>query len=363
MNIKSLLFGSAAALVAVSGARAADAVVVAEPEPAEYVKICDVYGAGYYYIPGTETCLSIRGLVRYQITFDGRDDDMGFGGWRKNILARLNITAKEETEYGTLTGYMRLEGTTNGSYSSNGSYGSSDTKGGFGIVYATITLGGLSMGLYDTSYDFGLDTSNLGGAEFDSYGGDSVHYISYTFDAANGISATIALEEETYNTDYIPNVVGKINVEQGWGGITAAIAYDDDDDDWAGAVDDEFYLKGVARININPQFELALMGIYESGLGTGFYSTGYEWSVGAYGSFKASDKATIGFGGQYFGDAHTGGTMLAGSDAYRVGGDVKYLITQNFSTKLQVYYEDRDDGIVGNDEDHFAGWLRFERSF
>ncbi|RUY50657.1 porin, partial [Mesorhizobium sp. M7A.F.Ca.CA.001.06.1.1] len=53
MNIKSLLLGSAAALIAVSGARAADAVVVAEPEPAEYVKICDVYGAGYFYIPGT----------------------------------------------------------------------------------------------------------------------------------------------------------------------------------------------------------------------------------------------------------------------------------------------------------------------
>ncbi|TKB42747.1 MAG: hypothetical protein E5W81_26155, partial [Mesorhizobium sp.] len=35
MNIKSLLLGSAAAFVAVSGARAADAVVVAEQEPAE----------------------------------------------------------------------------------------------------------------------------------------------------------------------------------------------------------------------------------------------------------------------------------------------------------------------------------------
>src|SRR5580765_4092832 len=77
MNIKSLLLGSAAALIAVSGARAADAVVVAEPEPAEYVKICDVYGSGYFYIPGTETCLRIGGYVRYDIgvgdvgSFDG----------------------------------------------------------------------------------------------------------------------------------------------------------------------------------------------------------------------------------------------------------------------------------------------------
>ena len=52
MNIKSLLLGSAAALVAVSGARAADAVVVAEPEPVEYVRVCDVYGTSFYYIPG-----------------------------------------------------------------------------------------------------------------------------------------------------------------------------------------------------------------------------------------------------------------------------------------------------------------------
>ncbi|TIT48524.1 MAG: porin, partial [Mesorhizobium sp.] len=79
MNIKSLLLGSAAALVAVSGARAADAVVVAEPEPAEYVRICDVYGAGYFYIPGTETCLRIGGYVRYDIgvgdvgSFDGTE--------------------------------------------------------------------------------------------------------------------------------------------------------------------------------------------------------------------------------------------------------------------------------------------------
>ena len=72
MNIKSLLLGSAAALVAATGARAADAVVVAEPEPVEYVRVCDVYGAGFYYIPGTETCLKISGYLRYDI---GAGDD------------------------------------------------------------------------------------------------------------------------------------------------------------------------------------------------------------------------------------------------------------------------------------------------
>ena len=63
MKIKSLLLGSAAALVAATGAQAADAIVV-EPEPVEYVRICDAYGSGFFYIPGTETCIAFSGFVR-----------------------------------------------------------------------------------------------------------------------------------------------------------------------------------------------------------------------------------------------------------------------------------------------------------
>ncbi|RIV16447.1 porin, partial [Klebsiella pneumoniae] len=54
MNIKGLLIGSAAALTTISGAQAADAIVAAEPEPLEYVRVCDAFGEGFFYIPGTE---------------------------------------------------------------------------------------------------------------------------------------------------------------------------------------------------------------------------------------------------------------------------------------------------------------------
>ena len=116
MNIKSLLLGSAAALIAVSGARAADAVVVAEPEPAEYVKICDVYGSGYFYIPGTETCLRIGGYVRYDIgvgdvgsfdgarSFDHKDGDEQ-DTFYKNARFTLKTWTGQETELGTLKTY------------------------------------------------------------------------------------------------------------------------------------------------------------------------------------------------------------------------------------------------------------------
>src|SRR5262245_60118988 len=106
MNIKSLLLGSAAALVAVSGARAADAVVIAEPEPMEYVRVCDVYGAGFDYIPGTETCLKIGGMVRYEI---GADEFGNDEGWNKDVLARLRLDARSETEYGTFRRFIEIE--------------------------------------------------------------------------------------------------------------------------------------------------------------------------------------------------------------------------------------------------------------
>ncbi len=60
--VKSLLLGTAAGLVAMTGAQAADLPVKAKP--VQYVKICSLYGAGFYYIPGTDTCIKIGGFVR-----------------------------------------------------------------------------------------------------------------------------------------------------------------------------------------------------------------------------------------------------------------------------------------------------------
>ena len=56
--VKSLLLGSATALVAVSGASAAD-LGVKKPAAVEYVKVCNTYGAGFFFIPGSNTCLKV----------------------------------------------------------------------------------------------------------------------------------------------------------------------------------------------------------------------------------------------------------------------------------------------------------------
>src|SRR5262245_12919820 len=123
MNIKGLLLGSAAALVAVSGARAADAVVVAEPEPMEYVRVCDTYGVGFYYIPGTETCLKVSGYVRYDIGigFKGIEDVIDKQDFLENYdysndndtyykraRFQLRLDSRTETELGTLRTYAAV---------------------------------------------------------------------------------------------------------------------------------------------------------------------------------------------------------------------------------------------------------------
>ena len=67
--VKSLVLGSAAALVAMGGAQAADLPVKAKA--VEYVRICSLYGAGFWYIPGTDTCIKIGGYLRVDTTFNG----------------------------------------------------------------------------------------------------------------------------------------------------------------------------------------------------------------------------------------------------------------------------------------------------
>ena len=38
-------------------------------KPVQYVKICSLYGAGFYYMPGTDTCIKVGGFVRAEVNF------------------------------------------------------------------------------------------------------------------------------------------------------------------------------------------------------------------------------------------------------------------------------------------------------
>src|SRR6516164_7031104 len=66
--VRSLLLGTAAGLVAVAGAQAADMPVKAA---VQYVKICNLYGDGFYYLPGTTICVKVGGYVRAEYGYLG----------------------------------------------------------------------------------------------------------------------------------------------------------------------------------------------------------------------------------------------------------------------------------------------------
>jgi hypothetical protein len=73
---KSLLLGSAAALVATAGASAAD-LPSKKAAPVQFVQVCSAYGAGFFTIPGTDTCIKVGGRVRADFAMSGQKDVYG----------------------------------------------------------------------------------------------------------------------------------------------------------------------------------------------------------------------------------------------------------------------------------------------
>src|ERR1051325_2017815 len=110
--VKSLLLGSAAGLLAMSGAQAADLPVKAKA--VEYVRICSLYGAGFWYIPGTDTCMKIGGYLRVETTFNGSiydkpalSGDLGQKNRFRDYFASrsrmaLTVDTRTATEYGVV---------------------------------------------------------------------------------------------------------------------------------------------------------------------------------------------------------------------------------------------------------------------
>jgi hypothetical protein len=355
MNIKSLLIGSAAALVAVSGARAADAVFAPEPEPVEYVRVCDAYGAGFFYIPGTETCLQISGYVWYQLgggSFDAVTDTPSYhygvgaqDGWVKSVRARVNFDARSETEWGTLRSYIRLQ--------------ASWTPGGDGPVAADqayIQLGGLMMGY---SESFWADSKNGGASNYGSHSWTGMYYgysqralIGYRFDS-NGFFGAISLEDDTLTGEgYMPDVVGKLGYTGGWGTVWVKAAYDESADGFAAQLG--------AQINVPnmPGSSLRLIGYYADGAlayGAGSpLGINSEWSILASYNQQFSETLGASVAVQYFSDIYTAGSP----DAWAAELSVVWFPVSQFEVRAELGYTEVDtlDGSV-------SGFLRFTRYF
>jgi hypothetical protein len=264
--VKSLILGSAAGLIAMSGAQAADLPVKAKA--VEYVKICSLYGAGFYYIPGTDTCIQIGGYVQVTTVLNGSVIGGAYSGaagaenrLRNYYTARsregLNIDTRTATEYGVVRTFFAgtLSWTT----------GTDIVAGGFlGVYYAFIQFAGFTFGKAVSQFD--VPWTNYPANLFDGLVGSSgdvtgTSQLTYTADFGQGVSAAISLQDQSlyyttniWNTSFpggsaaanaaaiatgaygtssiggtgsVPDIVGMVRVDQAWGLFQASLAAHD----------------------------------------------------------------------------------------------------------------------------------------
>lgn len=271
--VKSLLLGSAAGLVAIAGAQAADLPVKAKA--VEYVKVCSLYGAGFYYIPGTDICLKVGGFVRADIGWNNTGLTLGpFQGdfntrvganeYSQRMLYLASFDARASTAYGVVRGYMSV-----GGYNDiNGATGLSNLVvsglsnqsaslapytprafiqwAGFTIGQAQSFFDGMNYGAYEYAPNgWGSDTAASGW-----------RVLAYTAQFGGGFSATLSLEEPRRNNIYnvtaaqfataallsaipfgggivsnpevrMPDIVGNLKVSQAWGDAQVMAAVHD----------------------------------------------------------------------------------------------------------------------------------------
>ncbi|OAP40649.1 hypothetical protein AU381_01705 [Sinorhizobium glycinis] len=333
MNIKSLLLGSAAALAAVSGAQAADAIVAAEPEPMEYVRVCDAFGTGYFYIPGTETCLKIGGFIRVQGNFG--EDRSGSSDWDVFSRAYLSFDAKSDTEYGTLTGFFA------GEFNADNDSDAGDSL--IDVDEAYIQLGGLKAGFFYSWWDKGLngETDSIGeNTEFNS--------IAYLYDGGT-FQAGIAVDELEAATTK-PNGVGIEGIVSATlGGVSVDLLGGFDTEREEGAI------RGLLSADVGPgTFQAAAIWASDPNA----YWSDSEWSVAASYRFNATEKFAITPGVQYWGSLQDSLTSFGDDDAWRVGVTADYQITEGLASRFTINYTDPDNG-----DEEVTGFLRLQRDF
>ncbi len=236
--VKSLLLGSAAGLTVVAGAHAAD-LPIKKAAPVEYVRVCSAYGAGFFFVPGTDTCLRVSGRARFEAGYSqgysrspNNGDLMGYRG-----LGRLNLDARTQTAYGTLRAFVRFElASRTGAYLKSGTQERianafpalgvdtfSRAQQYVNVDKAFIQFAGLTAGRAASFYDFYAHDFEIIGT---SLGSDvaSTNLLAYTATFGNGFSATISVEDPIFRKNPLFGTATAGNAAGQFAVFTAATA-------------------------------------------------------------------------------------------------------------------------------------------
>jgi Porin subfamily len=262
--LKSLLLGSAAGVVAATAGQAADLPVKAKP--VEYVKVCSLYGAGFFYIPGTDKCIKLGGYFREQWDIHGDGSGQPYqtaagAQWTRTgtsdssfrTRSLFSIDVREQSSYGVIRGYTSFgaqqtsPGDANSAIFFNRSF----------VQFAGFT-GGRAVSFFDLISTDPYSLTN-GRVNFANTGASGINVFAYTWQLGNGVAFSVSAEDAcaTNNTGLItgngrqclvnnasiagsmgvgaltvdnegynvPDVVGAVRVDQAWGTAQVMGAY------------------------------------------------------------------------------------------------------------------------------------------
>jgi len=249
---KSLLLGSATAFVAVAGANAAD-LPSKKAAPATYVKVCDAYGAGFWNIPGTDTCIHVGGAVRSDYGYynpkdiiDGSSSSFAVKSGKGAINSqaweargRIEVDARTPTAYGTVQSVAIIRASrTSGEYneSTSPTYTLttattakaaiiSDKSASLTLERAYTRFAGFTFGANKDNFSF-MPSYNYEAAHWSSFA-NGAKQLAYTAVLGGGFSVTAAIQDwnDTGNPKQVsgganwvpynnlPNMIGRVDYE------------------------------------------------------------------------------------------------------------------------------------------------------
>jgi hypothetical protein len=360
------------------------------------VKICSLYGAGFYFIPGTDTCLKIGGYLRAEMNFNANGtfnpfravnfDDPSRNREVTRVRGAITVDARSQTEYGTLRAYIFMGATnTNGGNNNALTPGISAVAGGsaydpiFAYAYF-LQFAGFTAGKTASFFDFDLQPySNQTNFWGSNQAGTGIPVFAYTAQFGNGLSGSLSIEDTTQRRSNIldaavapipaigyggrrwPDLVANIRIDQAWGSAQVMGAIHDvyslnTSGAAGGSTDDKVGWAVGAGIKFNvPQIGkgdyLIAQVSYDEGATNYNLSNSGAGGVGAFSyanGFPAVTKLAL---GPVFDAVQTAPGNLSLSKSWSITGGYEHRWNPSWRTSLygaygQTWYSDAASAVI-----------------
>ena len=424
--IKSILLGSAAGLVAVAGAQAADLPTKkAAPTAAQYVAICNVAGVTGFTIPGSDTCLKISGGVGVEfIDMSRKTIDANTGGAFQTAIANnanrfgmdgrawLTLDTATNTAWGPATSEAQFN------FSADNAGMPTNYGNGAGLDHAWFKWAGIEGHVADGSlFNIGSNHQPTDGFGSPDIGGAA--YLAYVASFGGGFSAGVSVEDpighrangidflnnlggpNIYNGSKYPDVAARLMVSQGWG--SAALSGIIHQTSLNAASPNGAYSKlgygiaGAVKINAGSMVTFDLSGNYTNGLAKVFsqglapfggadyiitdaipvpggYASPKAWGINAGVSFTASPQITVTPYASYGRLTYSADPVIVSQTlkAWNVGVDTTWMPVSSIAVDLNVLYTSLTESVPtsvpagtawNTKSDGFLGRLQIKRTF